>query len=71
MQAGVGGDGALSSSCADVARHGGKEEVTGKSKRGVKGMDRELRGVLPARGVLDTSGGRREMASEERRWCKL
>ena len=65
MQAGVGGDGALSSSCADVARQGGKEEVTGKSKRGVKGMDRELRGVLPARGVLDASGGGREMTSEE------
>ena len=44
---------------------GGKEEVAGKSKRGVKGMDRELRGVLPARGVLYASGGGREMTSEE------
>jgi hypothetical protein len=50
-----GGSGSLSSSGAEDARQGGKEVVTGKSKRGVKGMDRELRGVLPARGVLEPS----------------
>ena len=36
----------MSSSGAEEARQGGKEEVTGKSKRGVRGMERELRGVL-------------------------
>jgi hypothetical protein len=55
-QAGVGGgSGSLSSSGAEDARQGGKEEVTGKSKRGVRGIDSELRGVLPARGVLEPS----------------
>ena len=45
----------MSSSGAEEARQGGKEEVTGKSKRGVRGMERELRGVLEARGVLEPS----------------
>ena len=48
----------VSSSTADDVRQGGKEEVTGKSKRGVCGMDRELRGVLFALGVLDVSEGK-------------
>ena len=36
----------MSSSGAEDARQGGKEEVTGESKRGVRGIDSELRGVL-------------------------
>lgn len=53
--AGVGGERTLSSSLPDGARQGGKEDVTGKSNRGVSGMERELRGVLLARGVLEAS----------------
>ena len=67
MQAGVGGEATLSSSILDGARQGGKEEVTGKSNRGVRGMDSELRGVLLALGVLEPSeGGGREKRLGER-----
>ncbi len=63
-----GGSGSLSSSGAEDARQGGKEEVTGKSKRGVRGIDSELRGVLPARGVLEPSEKRRQKTVGEEAW---
>lgn len=57
MHAGVGGEGMSSSS---RVRQGGNEEVTVKSKRGewMALRERELRGVLWARGVLDASAGK-------------
>lgn len=66
--AGVGGERTLSSSLPDGARHGGKEDVTGKSNRGVSGMERELRGVLLARGVLEAS--ERTIRSEGNFFCE-